>query len=706
MASEHLPRPLPWLRLRQDLRLYPGPRIGHAPSWMLYDPARHAYFQLDSTAIAVVSAWRDAATADTLFTAIEAGGEDIVGRADIDGFVTFAERNELVEDAAGGWRTHGARAMAARSSVLMWLVHNYLFIKIPVVRPRRFFERTGFLVAPLFTRAFLLTTIAAAVAALYLVSRQWDAFLGTFPGFVSLDGALVYGLTLFGVKAMHELGHATTAARYRCRVSSIGVALMVMVPMLYCDVTDSWRLADRRQRMAIDVAGIATELVLAVYAALAWVLLPEGALRTAAFLVSTASIVSSLAINLNPFMRFDGYLMLADALNVPNLQSRAFALLRWRLREMLFALRAPKPDVLGPLKQALVLAYAAAIVTYRAALYAGIALIVYHAVFKVLGIALFAVEVGWFLVAPVVREALAWWGLRKRIAMTRRSFVTAGVAALLLVLLVCPFRTRVAVPAIMEPAVYARVFPTGPGMIQSVAVRQGDTVEAGQTIAVLVSPQLDKEERLARIRLTLVEARLGRGTSLAADKAETLSLAMERRLLLGRLDGLGRERSELVLKSPVAGIVRDLDPDLDPGRWVGRNAEIALVTAPGAAVVRGYVPGAGVERIAIGSTGTFVPDGGLTRGMPIRVTAIAYAAAARVDIPVLSSLAGGPIAAREGADHGAVPDAAIYPATFAVDHPPARSLVRGTVIVDGTRQSVASAVLTSVGRVLVRESGF
>ncbi len=704
MASER--PPLSQLRLRQDLRLYPGPKIGHAPSWMLYDPARHAYFQLDPTAVAVMSAWRDAATADTLFAAIEAEGEAAVGRADVDDFVAFAERNELVEDAASGWRAHGARAAAARSSPLMWLVHNYLFIKVPVVRPRRFFERTAFLVAPLFTRAFLLTTIAAALVAAYLVSRQWDAFLGTFPAFVSLDGAMVYGLTLFGVKAVHELGHAATAARHRCRISSIGVAFMVMVPMLYCDVTDSWRLADRRQRMAIDVAGIATELALAVYAALAWVLLPDGAPRTAAFLVSTASLLSSLAINLNPFMRFDGYLMLADALNVPNLQARAFALLRWRLREGLFALRAPKPDVFGPPKQRVVLAYAAAIVAYRAVLYAGIAVIVYHAFFKLLGIALFTVEVGWFLVAPVAREVIAWWRVRDTIAMTRRSLATGALASLALLLLVVPFRTRVAVPAVMEPAVYARVFPPGPGMIRSVAVAAGEAVEAGQVIAVLVSPKLDEEERLARVRLALVEARLGRGASLAADKAETLSLDMERRLLLDRLDGLARERGDLVLKSPIAGIVRDLDPDLDPGRWVGRDAEIALVTAPGAAVVRGYVPGSDVDRIAVGSAGTFVPDGGLARGLPTRVSAIAYAAAARVDIPALSSLTGGPIAAREGADHGAIPEAAIYPATFDVDHPAARSIVRGTVVVDGARRSVAAAVLTSVGRVLVREGGF
>ena len=422
--------------------------------------------------------------------------------------------------------------------------------------------------------------------------------------------------------------------------------------------------------------------------------------------MSTASIVSSLLINLNPFMRFDGYLMLSDALNVPNLQSRAFALLRWKLRELLFALREPKPDALGAGKERVVLAYAAAIIVYRAVLYTGIALLVYHAFFKLLGIALFAIEIGWFLVGPVVREALVWWKHRQTIAMTRRSLVTGVVAALLLALTVFPFRSRVAVPAIMEPAVYARVFPTSPGMVRSVAVHPGDVVEAGQVIAVLVSPPLDRDVRLTRIKLALVEARLQRRSSVAEDKAETLSLDMERHLLVERLDGLERERCDLVLKTPVAGIVRDLDPDLDPGRWVGRDAEIALVTAPGRAVVRGYVRDGAADRIAVGAPGTFYADGGIVRGVPARVTTIGYAASARIDIPSLSSLTGGPIAAREGPERAAVPDYAVYPATFDVDHAAAPSVLRGVVLVEGSRESLAASLLRSVGQVLVRESGF
>ena len=549
------------------------------------------------------------------------------------------------------------------------------------------------------------------------MSRQWATFLGTFPAFLSLDGALVYALALVGTKTVHELAHAFTAARHGCRVSSIGLALMVMVPMPYCDVTDSWRLPDRRQRMAIDAAGLLAEMTLAIYAALAWVLLSDGALRSAAFLVATASLASSLALNLNPMMRFDGYLLLADALAVPNLQARAFALGRWRLREGLFDLGAPKPDSFGPMKERLVLAYAATVIAYRAVVYAGIALLVYHAVFKLLGIVLFAVEVGWFLILPVAREVRVWWHLRDELAASPRSRLTALAGAVLVGLALFPFRTRVAIPALVEPAAYARLFPVTPGVVRSVSVRVGERVAAGQLLVTLASPQNERDTRLARIRLALVEAKLARGASVAADRAESLSLEGERKLLSDRLEGLERERRELVLRSPIAGTVRDLDPDLDAGRWVGRDAQLALITAPGAAVARGYLADGEADALVAGAAGTFYADSFFTGAAAATVTDIGQAAAARLDIPTLSSLDGGPVAGRPapdhpGADHGAAqdrgatPDHAVFPVRFALATGAPRVVTRGAVLVEGDRASLAGAILRQLARVLIRESGF
>src|SRR5690606_11708462 len=123
----------------------------------------------------------------------------------------------------------------------------------------------------------------------------------------SLEGFLLYGLTLVLVKSAHELGHALVSQRLGCRVASMGVAFLVMFPVLYTDTTDAWKLQSRRDRLRIVTAGVRTELYLALIATFLWGVLPDGSLRSAAFFIATTSWVTSVLVNISPFMRFDGY---------------------------------------------------------------------------------------------------------------------------------------------------------------------------------------------------------------------------------------------------------------------------------------------------------------------------------------------------------------------------------------------------------------
>ena len=137
--------------------------------------------------------------------------------------------------------------------------------------------------------------------------------------------------------------------------------------------------------------------------------LPDGPLRTGVFVLATTSLIMGLLLNLNPFMRFDGYHILSDAVGVPNLQTRAMAVGRWLLREILFGVGAPCPEP-GPRSAVLAFAfYAWAIWIYRLVLFLGIALLVYHFAFKALGIVLFLIEIVWFILCPSSRNGRRWW---------------------------------------------------------------------------------------------------------------------------------------------------------------------------------------------------------------------------------------------------------------------------------------------------------
>ena len=139
-----------------------------------------------------------------------------------------------------------------------------------------------------------------------------------------------------------------------------------------------------------------------------------------AFLLATTTWVSTVLINASPFMRFDGYFLLSDFLQMPNLHARAFALARWDLRERLFALGEPAPEHFPAARRGLIL-FAWATWIYRLVLFLGIAALVYHFFIKALGIFLFLVEIVWFIARPLWSEIGAWRQRGAAIGGSRRA---------------------------------------------------------------------------------------------------------------------------------------------------------------------------------------------------------------------------------------------------------------------------------------------
>ncbi len=143
--------------------------------------------------------------------------------------------------------------------------------------------------------------------------------------------------------------------------------------------------------------------------------------RSAVFLVVTGTWITTLLINLSPFMRFDGYFVLSDLLEMPNLHSRAFALTRWWIREVTLGLGQAPPEVFSPARRRFLIAFSFLTWTYRFFLFLGIAAIVYKFSIRLLGIFLMMVEIGYFIGRPAIGEAIAWWRFRAALRWNRRT---------------------------------------------------------------------------------------------------------------------------------------------------------------------------------------------------------------------------------------------------------------------------------------------
>jgi putative peptide zinc metalloprotease protein len=697
--------------LRQELRIERGPpQVTGAPSWTLFDPVRNMFFALGRIEFRILSRWANGSF-DGLDADLESEGlTGEAARGAVARVVEFSLQNHLTTrpatDTVGSFAAARARA---KKAWWRWLVDNYLFIRIPLVRPARFLERTLPRVRGLGAYPSLVFLFLLGITGMALVSRQWDAFVTSFLYFFSWQGLAAYAVGLVAVKIAHELGHAYVATRYGVRVSSMGVSFLVLFPVLYTDTTGAWRLTSRRQKLAIDCAGIATELAIASVATLLWVLLPEGPARSVAFILATTSWVMSLAINLNPFMRFDGYYVLADALGIANLQPRAFALGRWQLRELLFGLGEPPPEAVPTHLRRVMVAYAWMTWAYRLALFIGIALLVYHLFFKLLGIILFAVEMAVFVIRPILAEIGIWHERRVEIMAQPRARRLSWLAAGLLLLTLLPLDRHVNAPAVLQPIGVAPLVAGEPARVERVLVANGEHVAKGALLVLLSSPELQREIGERRVRIAILSGRIDR----AAADAEDLSnrTVLERELLTetNALLGLQRRAARLRLVAPFAGVVADLGDDVHAGRWLDGSETLLRVLTPGRYDVRAYVAEADSWRIGNGADARFVPDDAVQASFRARVVEVARVAAERLDQPMLASTNGGDIAVREAPDRSLVPRAAVHAVRLVAERDgpgdrPVLQVTPGRVEIRASAESLAGRTIAGIVRILRGEA--
>ena len=696
--------------LRQDLKLLPGPvQSDGSPTWRIQDAIRNRFFQIGWLEFELLSRWDEVADGRTLIARVAAQTTLEPQPAELAELLEFLGRNQLLL----GIDRRAQQGLKRRwlAGVRPWqetLLHHYLFFRIPLVRPSGFLDATLPLARAL-VHPFMLAVLAAvALADLLLVTRQWETFSQTFQYFFTLEGLLGYALAIGVSKTLHELAHAWTARHYGVRVPTMGVAFLVLWPMLYTDTSESWKLTNPRHRFRVAAAGITAELALAILAALCWGLAPDGPVRSVFFLLATTTWVLTLAINASPFMRFDGYYLLSDALDMPNLHERSGALARHWIRSRVFGIEhaPPEPDW-SPGQRAGLILFALATWAYRLVLFLGIALLVYHLFFKLLGIALMAVEIGWFIARPIWTEMRWLW--RHRLDMRWRPHAI-GLTLITLALLawLVPVASDVSAPALMRAREEQNLFAPVPARVAQVAVRNGALVRKGDRLVLLESPDLQSriERTEMRIRSHQAELRL-RGTS--EQRLERTRVVMEQLAeSLADLEAARSEAAQLDLIAHSDGRVRDLPTDLVQDRWVNPKQLLLRVTSDRGALLEAYVGEQQVGALAPGQAVSFYPA---AAGRPVvrgHISSIDTAVMAIVPRPLLASTHGGEIAVSAEPGRSLRAHDPLYRITIEADPgtPDADRVLRGRVRIDIGLQAVASNLFSRTAALILRESGF
>lgn len=698
--------------IRPDVQIMPGPpsREG-SPTFTLYDPLQRTFFKVGWAEATILDLLRRRRTVQEVMDHLRA---HTTLRLDPKELLVMCQQAQMQGLTQGSpvrpVEELLQEAKARRINPLLWLVHHYIYFRVPLLKPERFLRRTLPYVKPLASRPALYVYLAVSLLGLGLFLPRVETYLKTMTYFFNLEGVIFYGAALTLVKVVHEFSHAFVATHYGARVPVMGLAFVVFWPLAYSDVTDAWRVAERRKRLLIAFAGIAAELVIAGLCLFGWALTSPGKFNSVFFVLSSGALLATLTINLNPGMRWDGYYLLMDWWGIDNLQNRAFAFTLWFLRKWLMGVETPCPeDAPPPGRQAGMIIYAFYTWAYRLVLFLGIALIVYHQFTKTLGIILFAVEVGWFIAWPFISEVRQTMAICKQKKPGRRLWITLGLLALALAWLCLPLPRRVSVPAVVMPSLAQVIYAPFSGEIQYLGTERLALVPQGQVLARIGSQELVTELRLLELEAKQLRIQMdvlnvsGDDRSLLPQKEEEL-VAVETKIIK-----LGKQIAQNQLQAEIEGVVYEWDETLYVGRFIPKDKVLGRIARPQDKVVYAFVGEESIKDVAPDDRGLFLASDHASRA-PVVVRKVSPVREEIVRHPALTSLAQGslPVAKSSSGDAMVLLET-YYLVEAAVEPQDAQDLrlgQSGEVRLTSRPTSLLMQGLRRALRILVKESNF
>jgi putative peptide zinc metalloprotease protein len=428
-----------------------------------------------------------------------------------------------------------ARALITRRRKNRWkrvwqFFANILYIKIPVIDPERLLTGMYPYFRWIFSTWFVLFALTMMGAALTLVVSQWSTFQAKLPEFQSFFNwhtILYFWTSLAVIKVIHEFGHGLTAKHFGGEVHEMGMLFLVLTPALYCDVTDSWLLPNKWHRIWISAAGIFVECFLASIATFIWWNTEQGLLNSLMLATMFICSVNTILFNANPLLRYDGYYVMADWLEVPNLRIKSTQFFSYAFQEKVLGLEIPVQSYMPKSRRYLFVTYAIASYLYRWVVTFSI-LFFLSQFLKPYGLQSisYALALGSLvplLVMPLYQAGKFIYqpGRMRKVKKARTAAFFAVTGLIVAGVLLIPTPLRVSGTLVLKPARPQIVYAEVPGRLVDIKVRDGEQVKAGQLLATLSNPEKlrEREELQGQQQINQIKAQVYDRSMIVADRA-------------------------------------------------------------------------------------------------------------------------------------------------------------------------------------------
>ena len=550
-------------QMRQDLSVTPSVFQGEQ-NWVVKDGLSLRYFRLQPVQHCVLSLLDGRRNLEEIRGELQlAFPAQRPTLADVQHLIDdFYEKGLLVSNSTGQGAVLLKRRREQRRKSIGNAIRNMLYIRLPGWDPDRLLSRIYPSIRWVFDIRVAVVAMATILAAWLLLAVQFDHFLRRLPEFEQFFGwpNLIYLWIAMGLaKISHEFAHGLACKHYGSECHEIGVAFLVFSPCLYCDVSDSWMLPKKWQRIAIAAAGMPIEILISAIALFVWWNTNAVFLHHLCLNIFFVTTISTVIYNANPLLRFDGYYILCDLLEISNLRAKSERMLRQSFSKHCLGIEPPADPFMPKRGKHWFVVYAIAAALYRWFLMFAITYFLYE-ILKPYGLQNLGLALGLFSMASILGN-LGYHIYRiiseprmKPINPRRAMLSLLSVASVAAVLLFLPLPLRCGCALLVEPRGIEHIYANTPGILSTVSVRPGQYVRRGEELAWLSSfvKELQYEKLMTAGATQKVE--ISKQRYLADPAREKLATETLKSIEQQR-DQYERQLCQLIIVAPCDGVV-------------------------------------------------------------------------------------------------------------------------------------------------------
>lgn len=507
------------------------------------------------------------------------------------------QANVLQSDLPPDMKDLYERSVKDRKNRWVDKIRSPLAIRIPIVDPNSFLDRTMSSISKIFSYLGLFIWIAVIGYALLLVGVNWGELTDNVSDRVLTAENLILLWFIYPfVKLFHEFGHAYAVKHWGGEVHEVGIMFLVLMPVPYVDASAASAFRDKKSRMLVGAAGMFVEAFIAALAVFVWVMAEPGAVRVVAYNVMIISGISTILFNGNPLLKFDAYYILCDYLEIPNLAPRGTKYLTYLLKRYPLGIKEAVSPVKAQGEAFWFGCHATLAFVYRLTIMVTIILFV-ASKFFVIGVLIAIWTVVTMFISPIVK-AVNYYYSDKTIRKYKDRVIMVFGATIFVVLL---FTVIVPAPllTIAEGVVWApeesRIYAGADSFIREVIVHSGDNVSKGDLLIRSESIELDSNVKILEGKVK--ELKVKHQISFLKDKVEADIVNEEILKTEAELKRAKDRQSDLLIKSPTDGIFLLVREEDKPGTYITQGSPLAYVADFDKVIVRIVVTQENIELV-------------------------------------------------------------------------------------------------------------